>query len=140
MKHTWSFNQCIDFYNSSFIDKGSFRIRKQAWHTSATKYACSNSKPIRNHYSILKYVFNKILIISHSHSASIFNGNEFLYLIGKTNHQSETNKLLMLLISGAGMKQNTDRRWPRNKHPELQLKAKFPHSPTSLCIMAKTVQ
>ena len=45
----------IDFDNSSVIDKGSFRIRKtlEAWHTSATKHADNNSKPIPNQYSIL---------------------------------------------------------------------------------------
>ena len=39
----------------SFIDKGSFRIRKtwEAWHTSATKRADSNSKPIPNQYSMI---------------------------------------------------------------------------------------
>ena len=35
--------------------KGSFRIRKtlEAWHTSATKHAEHNSKPIPNQYGIL---------------------------------------------------------------------------------------
>ena len=54
-KHAWSFDHRIDFDNSSVIDKGSFRIRKtlEAWHTSATKHADNNSKPIPNQYSIL---------------------------------------------------------------------------------------
>ena len=49
-KHAWSFNHCIDFINSSVIDKGSFCIRKtlEAWHTSAVKHADNNSKPIPN--------------------------------------------------------------------------------------------
>ena len=39
----------------SVIEKGSFRIRRtlEAWHTSATKHADNNSKPIPNQYSIL---------------------------------------------------------------------------------------
>ena len=47
-KHTWSFDHHI--VSSSVIDKGSFRIRKplEAWHTSATKHADNNSKPIPN--------------------------------------------------------------------------------------------
>ena len=42
-------------YNSSDIDKGSFRIRKtlEAWHTSVTKHVDNNSKPIPNQQSIL---------------------------------------------------------------------------------------
>ena len=54
-KHEWSFDHRIDFDNSSVIDKGSFRIREtlKAWHTSATKHADNNSKPILNQYSIL---------------------------------------------------------------------------------------
>ena len=54
-KHAWSFDHRIDFDNSSVIDKGSFRVRKtlEAWHTSATKHADNNSKPIPNQYSIL---------------------------------------------------------------------------------------
>ena len=54
-KQAWSFDHRIDFENSSVIDKGSFRIRKtlDAWHTSATKHADNNSKPIPNQYSIL---------------------------------------------------------------------------------------
>ena len=54
-KHVWSFGHRIDFDNSSVIDKGSFQIRKtlEAWHTSATKHADNNSKPIPNQYSIL---------------------------------------------------------------------------------------
>ena len=54
-KHAWSFEHRIDFDNSSVIDKGSFRVRKtlEAWHTSATKHADNNSKPIPNQYSIL---------------------------------------------------------------------------------------
>ena len=45
----------IDFDNSSVINKGSFRIRKtlKAWHTSATKHADNNSKPIPTQYSFL---------------------------------------------------------------------------------------
>ena len=47
-KRVWSFDHRIDFDNSSVIDKGSFRIRKtlEPWHTSATKHADNNSKPI----------------------------------------------------------------------------------------------
>ena len=54
-KHAWSFNYRIDFDNSSVIDKGSCRIRKtlEVWHTSATKHADNNSKPIPNQYSII---------------------------------------------------------------------------------------
>ena len=54
-KHAWSFDRRIDFDNASVIDKGSFRVRKilDAWHTSATKYANNNSKPIPSQYSIL---------------------------------------------------------------------------------------
>ena len=54
-KHAWSFDHRIDFDNSSVIDKGSFRIRKtlEAWHTSATKHADNNSKPLPNQYCIL---------------------------------------------------------------------------------------
>ena len=54
-KRAWSFDHRIDFDNSSVTDKGSFHIRKhlEAWHTSATKHADNNSKPIPNHYSIL---------------------------------------------------------------------------------------
>ena len=54
-KHAWSFDHRIGFDNSSVTDKGSFRIRKtlEAWHTSATKHADNNSKPIPNQYSIL---------------------------------------------------------------------------------------
>ena len=46
----WSFDHRLDFDNSSVIDKGSSRIRKtlEAWHTSATKHADNNSKPIPN--------------------------------------------------------------------------------------------
>ena len=45
----------IDFNHSRVIDKGLFRIRKtlEAWHTSATKHADDNSKPIPNQYSII---------------------------------------------------------------------------------------
>ncbi|KAL9981760.1 hypothetical protein ACROYT_G010507 [Oculina patagonica] len=54
-KHAWSFDHRIDFESSSVIDKGSFRIRKtlEAWHTSATKHADNNSKPIPSQYCIL---------------------------------------------------------------------------------------
>ena len=54
-KHAWSFDHRIYFDNSSVIDKGSFRITKtlEAWHTSATKHADNNFKPIPNQYSIL---------------------------------------------------------------------------------------
>jgi len=54
-KHAWSFDHPIDFDNSSVIDKNSFRIRitLEASHTSATKHADNNSKPILNQYSIL---------------------------------------------------------------------------------------
>ena len=58
-KHARSFNHRIDFGvdfdNSSVIGKGSFCIRKtlEAWHTSATKHADDNSKPIPGQYSIL---------------------------------------------------------------------------------------
>ena len=54
-KHTWSFDHRIYFDNSSVIDKGSFRIRNtlEAWHTSATKHANNNFKPIPKLYSIL---------------------------------------------------------------------------------------
>ena len=54
-KHAWSFDHRTDFDNSSVIDKGSFRIRKtlEAWHTSATKHADNNSKPLPNQYCIL---------------------------------------------------------------------------------------
>ena len=45
----------VHFDDSSVIDKGSFRIRKtlEAWHTSATKHADNNSKPIPSQHSIL---------------------------------------------------------------------------------------
>ena len=54
-KHAWSFDHRIDIDNSSVIDKGSFHIRKtlEAWHTSATKHADNNSKPLPNQYCIL---------------------------------------------------------------------------------------
>ena len=54
-KHAWSFDHRIDFDNSCVIDKGSFRVRKtlEAWHTSATKHADNNSKPIPDQYCIL---------------------------------------------------------------------------------------
>ena len=54
-KHAWSSDHRIDFDNSSVTDKGSFRIRKtlEAWHTSATKHADNNSKPLPNQYCIL---------------------------------------------------------------------------------------
>ena len=54
-KYAGSFDHRIDFDNSSVIDKGSFRIRKtlEAWHTSGTKHADNNSKPLPNQYSIL---------------------------------------------------------------------------------------
>ncbi len=39
--------------NSRVIDKGSFRIRKNVWHTSALKHADNNSKPLSNQYSII---------------------------------------------------------------------------------------
>ena len=55
-KHAWSFGHRIDFNHSRLIDTGSFRIRKtlrEAWHTSATKRADNNSKPIPNQYNIL---------------------------------------------------------------------------------------
>ena len=54
-KHAWSFGHRIDFNHSRVIDKGPFRKRKtlEAWHTSATKHADNNSKPIPNQYSIL---------------------------------------------------------------------------------------
>ena len=54
-KHAWSFGHPIDLNHSRVIDKGSFRIRKtlEAWHTSATKHADNNSKPIPNQYIIL---------------------------------------------------------------------------------------
>ncbi len=54
-KHAWLFDHRIDFENSSVIDKGTFRIRKtlEAWHTSATKHADNNSKPIPSQYCIL---------------------------------------------------------------------------------------
>ena len=55
-KHAWSFNHSVDLIiQSSFTDKGSFRVRKtlEAWHASATKHADNNSKPIPNQYSIL---------------------------------------------------------------------------------------
>ena len=51
----WNFVLKQFFDNSNVIDKGSFRIRKtlEAWHTSATKHADNNSKPIPNQYCIL---------------------------------------------------------------------------------------
>ena len=56
-KHAWSFDHRIDFDNSSVIciGKGTFRFRKtfKVWHTSATKNADNNSKPILNQHSIL---------------------------------------------------------------------------------------
>ena len=54
-KHAWPFDDCIDFDNSSVIDKGSFRIIKtlEASHNSATKHANNNSKPIPKQCSIL---------------------------------------------------------------------------------------
>ena len=54
-KHAWQFDHRIDYDNSSVIDNGSVRIRKtlEAWHTSATEHADSNSKPIPNQYCIL---------------------------------------------------------------------------------------
>ena len=54
-KHAWPFSHRIDFNHSRVIDKGSFRIRKtlEACHTSATKHAVNNSKPIPHQYSIL---------------------------------------------------------------------------------------
>ena len=53
--HAWSFDHRIDFDSSCVIDKGSFRVRKtlEAWHTSATKHADNNSKPIPDQYCIL---------------------------------------------------------------------------------------
>ncbi|XP_068735283.1 uncharacterized protein [Montipora capricornis] len=54
-KHAWSFGHRIDFSHSRVIDKGSFRVRKtlEAWHTSSTKHADNNFKPIPNQYKIL---------------------------------------------------------------------------------------
>ena len=51
-KHEWSFDQRIDFDNSSVMDKGSFRSRKtlKASHTFVTKHTDNNSKPIPNQY------------------------------------------------------------------------------------------
>ena len=62
----------IDFDNSSIIDKGSFHIREtfEAWHTSATKHADNNSKPLPNQYSILfkqSLVYTDILCFCSLH-------------------------------------------------------------------------
>ena len=54
-KHAWLLDHSIAFDISSVIGKRCFRIRKtlEAWHTSATKHADNNYKPILNQYCSL---------------------------------------------------------------------------------------
>ncbi len=54
-KHAWSNDHIIDFENGRIIDRGNYRTRKtlESWHTTNTKDADNNSKPLPEPYLIL---------------------------------------------------------------------------------------